>query len=225
MADTGDTQNPSGNESKTPDAGSEGKNAGDAKPNNADAGGDDAGKSIVGDAGQPKGGEDKGEPDASGKTKDAKTGAPEKYEPFKVPEGLTVDETMSKTFMDKAKAMNLTQAQAQELVDFQAQLVSKQFKESEETYKQMRSEWAEASKKMLGADPEKSLALVAKGRDAFATPELVKFLGESGLGDHPEVIRLFAKIGSAIAEDTVVDGGKGGGTKTLAQILYPDQSK
>lgn len=130
----------------------------------------------------------------------------------------TLLESAQKTF----KELNLTQEAAQKLVDIQSQLVAKQQEEQAKAYNEMRSKWQSDSKAVLGAEPDKTLALVAKARDSFGTPELQKFLNESGLGDHPEVVRFFAAVGRAIAEDDIPDGGRGGAApKTQAEALYP----
>jgi hypothetical protein len=59
---------------------------------------------------------------------------------------------------------------------------------------------------MGGAKHEENLALANKAIDAFGTPELRTFLDESGLGNHPELLRAFHKAGSAISEDQLVLG-------------------
>jgi len=166
--------------------------------------------------GKPKTGEEGGE---------KKPGAPEKYADFKVPEGVTVNPETLKTFQEKAKALNLTQEQAQEFVDLQSALVTRTRQEAVDTFNKLRGEWKSESEKLMKAQPEKSIGLVAQARDKFATPELIKILDESGLGDHPEMVRLFIKLGGAIADDTVVDGGKGGGERSAADVLYPSQGQ
>lgn len=181
-----------------------------------------AGKgTVVNDAG--KGGE-AGKLGPDGKPITTPQGAPEKYEPFTIPEGFVADEEANKTFMEEAKAANLTQAQAQKLVDMYGTLVAKHVKGAQDEFEKMKTEWAQETKKMLGANAEKELAMVAKGRDAFFDAEGLEILKDSGLGNHPAIVRAFIKIGKAIADDTVVDGGKGGGgEKSQAEILYPNQ--
>jgi hypothetical protein len=48
-----------------------------------------------------------------------------------------------------------------------------------------------------------------KALDAFGTAELRSLLNESGLGNHPEVIRFMFRAGKAISEDSMVTGTKG----------------
>ena len=41
----------------------------------------------------------------------------------------------------------------------------------------------------------------------FATPELKKALNETGFGNHPELVRLFVKIGKSLSEDSFTTKG------------------
>ena len=86
-----------------------------------------------------------------------------------------------------------------------------------------RAQWAADSKadKEFGGDKlQENLAVAKKARDAFATPALVELLDQSGLGDHPEVIRFFVKAGKAISDDNFVGGGQGSTQPATAQKLY-----
>jgi hypothetical protein len=48
----------------------------------------------------------------------------------------------------------------------------------------------------------------------FGTPELSKLMDESGMGNHPEVIRAFSKVGEMLGEDSLVIGSGLGGSRT-----------
>jgi hypothetical protein len=67
-----------------------------------------------------------------------------------------------------------------------------------------------------------NLAAAKMALDTFGTPELRTLLIETGLGDHPEMIRAFVRAGKAISEDTLAMGGKkpAGAGKSTAEILY-----
>ncbi len=77
--------------------------------------------------------------------------------------------------------------------------------------------------KNWGQKYKEELAFGAKFRDQFLSPETVQFLDANGLLSHPLVVKDFVKAGKMLAEDNIVSGSdKGGGTKTPAQIIYPD---
>lgn len=213
---TGDSASATGK----PTAGADGA-AGAGAGNSGDAGkgGDGAaGKGIISD------GADKGN-GADGKGKPDGTGAPEKYEPFKLPEGFASDEKATAAFSEWAKKAGLTQENAQAAVDMYASLLKEQATAMQTEFTTMRQEWYDESMKMLGKDPKAEIAFVMKARDGFFDKDAVDILRDSGLDNHPAIVRAFVKIGRAIADDTVVDGGKGGGEKSAAEVLYPNQGK
>lgn len=77
----------------------------------------------------------------------------------------------------------------------------------------------------IGGTPEQfeaNLAAANKAFDAFATPGFREHVWKSGLASHPEVVRVFARIGKQMGEGSVVQPGAGGGTggRSAAEILY-----
>jgi hypothetical protein len=169
------------------------------------------------DAAKADGGEAKGD--------EAKPqGAPEKYE-FAMPEGVHMDEAGLAAFSEVAKELDLSQEAAQKVIDKMAPAMAARQAEAIEA---VRTEWAEGSRadKEFGGDklPE-NLATAKKALDTFGTPELRTLLNETGLGNHPEIIRAFYRAGKAISEDRFVASSNGGppGSRDLAKSLYPNQ--
>lgn len=147
--------------------------------------------------------------------------APEKYE-FKAGDGQTYDAEVMGAFADAARELDLSQDDAQKVLDKVAPVMAARQAQALEA---MRNEWTESSRsdKEFGGDklPE-NLAVAKKAMDQFGTPELRTLLNESGLGNHPEVIRLLYRAGKAISEDSrVVTGGQGTPLATTAQRMYP----
>lgn len=141
----------------------------------------------------------------------AKPRAPEKYE-FEGFEG-TASAVDFEAFGTLARELDLSQADAQKLVDFQAQRTEA-----------ARAAWLEAAKtdKEFGGDKlAENLGVAAKALDAFGSPELNQLLIASGLGNHPEIIRAFYRAGKAISEDRIVTGAAPAAGRTLADRLYP----
>lgn len=148
-------------------------------------------------------------------------GAPEKYENFTLPEGMKLDEPFVAKFSEMAKTMNLSQAHAQQLVDLAAEMQTGSIETLKATLTAQAEKWAEDAKadKEFGGDKfEENAALAAQARDAFFTPDFVEFLNQSGLGNHPELMRGLIKVGKAISQDGFVPG-RSGSTPT-AQRMY-----
>lgn len=137
-------------------------------------------------------------------------GAPEKYE-FTAPEGSEFDSETLKVYEEAARELNLTNDAAQKLIDKMSPIMAQRQMERIEA---VRNEWTEKSKtdKEFGGDKlNENLAVAQKALTKFGTDELKALLNESGIGNHPEVIRFFYRAGKSISEDTFVGGHQGEG--------------
>ncbi len=146
-------------------------------------------------------------------------GAPESYE-FKAPEGVQFDDSVIGAFSEVAKELNLPQDAAQKVLDKMAPVIAAR---QSEQFEAARTEWAEAAKadKEFGGEKlTENLGTAKKALDAFASPELRTLLDQSGLGNHPEVIRMFYRAGKAISEDRFVAGQGGKTDQGDARRLY-----
>lgn len=151
---------------------------------------------------------------------DAESEVPEKYD-FKPPEGMEFDEETINLYAEAAKEAGLSQEKADIILGKIApHLAQQQIKAVEKA----SSEWEAASR----ADPEfggdklnENLSVAAKAIEQFATPELKTLLNESRLGNNPEVIRLFYRVGKAISEDGFVSA-TGAPQTSDARALFPN---
>lgn len=155
---------------------------------------------------------------------DGQTDSIADYEPFQVPEGMTVNEELLGEFKATAKELKLSQEAAQRLADLQVKALGKQA----EQMANVRAQWLEQTKtdKEFGGEAlAENLGVAKKAMEAFATPQLRQLLNESGLGNHPEIVRAFVRVGKAISEDgRVVTGSKSGIPADPAKRLFPNQS-
>ncbi len=145
--------------------------------------------------------------------------APEKYE-FKPAEGQELDAEAVKAFEPIAKELNLSNEQAQKLVDvYGSKIMPKLVEQQAAQWQQQIEQWADQVKadKDLGTDA--SIGAAQKAMDKFGSPELKQYLNETGLGNHPELVRIFANIGKAMSEDGLVTGNSGG-AKSAADVLF-----
>jgi hypothetical protein len=156
--------------------------------------------------------------------------APETYE-FKAPEGRVFDSEVIAEYSKVAKELNLSQEAAQRVLDAVGpKLAERQAAQIEA----VRNGWADNSKadKEFGGDKlTENLGVAKKALDQFGTAELRSLLNESGLGNHPEVIRFMYRAGKAISEDQLVVGTKGSAKPAgprsfndFADALYSSQS-
>ena len=161
-------------------------------------------------------------------------GAPEKYEfNDKVADAPEVlDPNVLTAFGEVAKELDLPQEAAQKVLDKVAPVI--QARQAEQVEK-ARVEWAEDSKsdEEFGGETFNANLEVAKtALNAFGTDPFKQLLSESGLGNHPEVIRFMYRAGKAISEDSYVGNSQGASAKGngipkdfngIANALYSNQ--
>lgn len=149
-------------------------------------------------------------------------GAPEKYE-FKAGEGVELDQEALKDFEPLARELNLTNEQAQKMVDlYSGKILPMVQKQQAEAWQKQTEGWAEAvkaDKEIGGANLTSSISTAQRALETFGSPELKEYLNTTGLGNHPELIKVFVKVGKAMSEDGMVTG-KESGQRTAAEVLY-----
>lgn len=140
------------------------------------------------------------------KPTDPPPGPPESYADFKLPENVSFQPEVLTEFQSYAKAQGWTQEQAQANVDFFTAKVAPQMQAAQlKSWEKQVEGWTKESEKLHGKD---GIEAANKALGRFSTPELVKYLADTGLGNHPDMIAAFKKINAAISESTFVDGQK-----------------
>lgn len=139
---------------------------------------------------------------------------------FKAPEGMELDAAAVDEFKAIATELKLPAESAQKVVDLYAKLEQKR----SEAFAAQVDEWGnqvKADKEIGGKNLEVNLAAAKAAVEKFGTPEFKSMLDATGMGNHPEVVRMFVKIGKAISEDTMVRGNPGDSPpKDAASVLY-----
>jgi len=147
--------------------------------------------------------------DAAAKLK-AETSAPEAYEDFALPEGMEMDADVLGEFKNLAKELNIPQAKAQQLIDFQTQLATKQAEQQQAAVAKQSQDWAASIKndpEIGGENYDKSVASAIKVIQSFGDPALTELLNTTGLGNHPSLFKFCHRISAAISEDKFVMPG------------------
>lgn len=152
-------------------------------------------------------------------------GAPEKYEFKPSEDGIEFDASVLASFSEVAKELNLPQEAAQKVLDKMGPVIAAR---QAEQVQAIKTEWlttSQADKEFGGDKLGENLAVAKKALDAFGTPELRTLLQESGMGNHPEVVRFMFRAGKAISEDGFVAGTrKGAAQNDPAKTLFPNQA-
>jgi len=190
---------------------------GEGTTTNSDAGGETSGD----DAGNSD--EGQGEGDAG--TEGSQT-VPDTYADFAMPEGVELNETALADASPLFKELNLTQDQAQKVIDLYAKQVQAGSQNQADAFTQLKSDWFDQSKNdcEFGGDKfEENVKVAQSAITKYGTPELKQLLEEHGVGNHPELIRFMVRVGRTLGED--VPGGNGSApskAKDRVAVLYPN---
>ena len=151
-----------------------------------------------------------------------------KYE-FALPEGVTLNEKLAEIASPKLKELGITRSQANGLAGVIASHEQAQAEVMQADWAKTNAEWAAASRAdaEYGGDKfNSSLEAAQRALDKFGTPGLREYLTASGGGNHPEMIRLMARVGNAFSDDRPVgsETPAKSQTKSHAEILYGPQA-
>jgi hypothetical protein len=175
--------------------------------------------------------------DADTKTADQKADdkpepkAPESYElktPKGLPEGHELDEQVSTSFQEVARELDLSNDDAQKLLDKVMPVIHQR---AQEQQAELHSKWVEAVKadKVIGGEKlQENLAVAKRFVAAYGDVELQTLLN-GPLGSNPAILRAFFKAGQKVSPDRkFVDGNRGSESvdpndpSAMARKLYPN---
>lgn len=172
---------------------------------------------------------------------------PEKYD-LKVPDGSNADAGLVERATAIAREWGLSNEVAQKLLDREvartaetttATTAAVDAAKAEQltalqpggaVWKEQETQWQTQSlaDAEIGGSPEKlkaSVDLAMKVVNKFATDDTKKFFNDTGLGNHPELVRVFSRIGRQMAEASLaLPSTLTGGEMTTEQRLnrlYP----
>lgn len=199
--------------------------AGDEDVSGDGAGGD--GEGDEGEKGEGKAGDDEGAPETY-ELKLTRTEKNDKGEDVEV--AVDLDPVLVEKAAPVLKGLNLTNDQANQLVKLVPDIQTRLAEQQNDQFAAMRADWAKSAK----ADPDiggknwtPSLNLAAKALDHLGHPkgsEFRQLLDETGLGNHPAMVKIFRDVGKMIKEDDTLEKGDSTGKPKGDRLveLYPD---
>lgn len=151
--------------------------------------------------------------------------APEKYD-FASAEGKVQPAVLAK-FEGVARELGMSQEAAMKLIDTVAPEMQAAVKANHDATVSQWLESAKADKEFGGEKLGENLAIAKKALETFGSPELTKMLDDTGLGNHPELIRAFYRAGQKISSGTFVPSGGStvSGKTSAASKLYPNMKQ
>jgi len=210
-------------DSESPDFTLASADEGDKDPATTSEESEDGGDADEGDALASAADEESGE--EGGETESE---VPETYSAPELPEGFKVSDSYMESMTPVFKELGMSQEAVGKLMKAHADHVQQTEGDRAEQIKDTWKGWLDSAKadKEIGGDSFKAnVELANKAVNALGTTELKQLLKDYGLGNHPEFIRVFFKIGGLMKED---QPGIGDPTKATAkkggklEMLYPE---
>ena len=126
--------------------------------------------------------------------------------------------------------LGLTQDQAQNMLDLYASVQEEQNEANDKATADFAVNSQIELKREWGADYDGRLDQAQRAFSQLASPEFSSLMDETGLGNHPELVKAFAKIGAMLGEDRLIVGTGLGQSrvtphdaKDQIQSLYSDK--
>jgi hypothetical protein len=175
-----------------------------------------------------------------GEARDEKpvTKAPQEYSEFQVPEGATLDGQSAAEFKGLAKELDLTQEQAQKLLDFGGGKLRAQVEAPYKLWAETQAKWqaeVKADPEIGGTKFEQSIKDAAQvfvpgesnpfvGSDAEAKA-LREALNMTGAGNNPAIVKMFVKMGKMLSEPGGLSGNPVKDGREFLNKMYPTMSE
>lgn len=112
-------------------------------------------------------------------------------------------------FRNIAHNLGLSQNQAEKILDMYSQANYDQMQEAETRHGEMQAQGINALQKEWGKSYNENVELARRAFTNFASKEALDIMEDSGLGNHPEIVKMFSKIGNLLKEDGIMVGEPG----------------
>ena len=146
------------------------------------------------------------------------------YEHLTWPEDISFQPERVHAFKTLAGELKLSSEQVQRLVDFETQSARENLAQNEKEKRDIIAGWAQQTKAIYGARLEEEIAFALRAANTFGGPEFRALLEDTGLGNHPIMLRTLVGIGRCISEDACPGGQPAAPQdKTFTQALYGKQ--
>ena len=143
------------------------------------------------------------------------------YAAIVLPENSFLSADMLAALKQQAAQIKLPLPVVQKWVEQENNRLDQQVKQQAHEKQEQVRVWAQETRALYD---EEEISRAVRAADAFGGPELRQLLEETGLGNHPAIVRTFAAVGKRIAEDISVVGTAQANTdKTFTQALYAKQ--
>ena len=143
------------------------------------------------------------------------------YAAVSLPENSLLSVQTLAAFKQTAAQVKLPAESLQMWLSYEENRLQAAAEEAEKNRREEVETWARQTQDMFGPRWQEEVSKAVRGADAFGGPQLRQLLEETGLGNHPVIVRTFHAVAQRICEDVTPGGAANAMTdKTFTQALY-----
>lgn len=170
--------------------------------------------------------------EGDGKDKEALPVEPLKVEDLVLPEGFEVNDEAQTSFVEILNDKDLSPAElANKLVSLQATMAQAASDSISDAWNTMQDEWKAAAQSHPEFGGSKLAPTLGSIKELIGevmgdqASEVFDAMDLTGMGSHPGLISLLAKLAGERAEGRLVIGSPTAPTPSAAEVMFPDQGK
>lgn len=164
-----------------------------------------------------------GEPPKDGAQPKPQSAPKEGYADFKLPEGIEPNAKLMDGFKGLAKELDLSQDAAQKTVDLWAQNLQAEIDNRMADFESQVEEWGKQSEALFGDKSKEAFGVADTAVARFGDAALRQLLQETGLGNHPSMVKFCHAVGMALKEDKAPGGRSAGDDSVSTAALMFDK--
>ncbi len=152
---------------------------------------------------------------------DAPTTSQDPYAQISLPENSLLSAQTLAAFKQTAAQAKLPAESLQTWLSYEENRLQAAAEQAEKNRREEVENWARQTQEMFGPRWQAEVSKAVRAADAFGGAPLRQLLEETGLGNHPVMVRTFHAVATRICEDVTPGGAPSAQTdKTFTQALY-----
>ena len=152
---------------------------------------------------------------------DAPTTSQDPYAAVSLPENSLLSAQTLAAFKQTAAQVKLPAESLQTWLSYEENRLQTASQTAEKEQCKKLATWARQTQEMFGPQWQEEVSKAVRAADAFGGAQLRQLLEETGLGNHPVIVRTFHAVAQRICEDVTPGGAPSAQTdKTFTEALY-----
>lgn len=143
------------------------------------------------------------------------------YAAVSLPENSLLKQADLAAFKQAAAACELPAEVLIKWLSYEENRLNAAAQQAQKQHQDQLENWARQTQEVFGPAWQEEVSKAVRAADAFGGADLRQLLEETGLGNHPVMVRTFHAVAQRISEDVTPGGAPGATTdRTFTQALY-----